>query len=58
LICQDGKTKIEGIGFNLGSYYDAISTGKLFDIVFTIEENTWNGRTSLQLNIKDIKMES
>ena len=58
LICQDRKTKIKGIGFNLGSYHDAISKGNLFDIVFTIEENTWNGRTSLQLNIKDIKTES
>jgi len=58
LICQDGKTKIDGIGFNLGSYYDTISKGSLFDIVFTIEENIWNGRTSLQLNIKDIKRES
>jgi hypothetical protein len=26
-----------------------------FDVVYHIEENTFNGRTSLQLNIKDLK---
>jgi len=56
LISEDGKTKIDGIGFNLGNFYDKISRGDLFDVVFTIEENVWNGRTTLQLNIKDIKL--
>ena len=26
-----------------------------FDLVYTIEENNWNGKKSIQLNIKDLK---
>ena len=53
---SDSKT-YSAIGFNLGDKYPFISTGKPFKAVFTIEENVWNGITSLQLNIKDIKVE-
>ena len=52
----DFKT-YNAIGFNLGHKYDLVSNGKAFKAVFTIEENIWNGVTSLQLNIKDIKAE-
>lgn len=44
------------IGFGLGSYYDKIRNGEAFDIVYQIVENQWNGKTSIQLNIKDIKI--
>ena len=26
-----------------------------FDIIYHVEENTWNNITSIQLNVKDIK---
>jgi len=52
----DFKT-YNAIGFNLGDKYDLISNGKAFKAVFTIEENHWNGNTSLQLNLRDIKSE-
>ncbi len=57
VVSKDGQ-RIDGIGFNFGNFYDKISNGDLFNVVFTIEENVWNGRTSLQLNIKDIKIEN
>lgn len=44
------------IGFNLGHFYQPISEGKAFDMVYAIEENEWNGKVSLQLRIKDIKI--
>ncbi len=50
----DQKT-YNAIGFGLGKKFDEINNGKSFDAVFTIEENHWNGITSLQLNIKDLK---
>ena len=53
----DQKT-YNAIGFGLGEKYDLISNGNSFKAVFTIEENHWNGITSLQLNIKDIKAEN
>ncbi len=53
----DQKT-YNAIGFGLGKNYDLISNGNTFQTVFTIEENHWNGVTSLQLNLKDIKTEN
>lgn len=52
----DQKT-YNAIGFGLGDKYDLISNGHPFKAVFTIEENHWNGITSLQLNLKDLKQE-
>ena len=56
VISEEGQ-RMDGIGFNLGSFYDKIANGNPFSVVFTIEENHWNGNTTLQLNIKDIKLE-
>ncbi len=50
----DQKT-YNAIGFGLGNKYELINKGNSFKAAFTIEENHWNGITSLQLNIKDIK---
>jgi len=52
----DQKT-YNAIGFGLGDKFDEINNGKPFQTVFTIEENQWNGITSLQLNLKDIRAE-
>ncbi|NOQ92915.1 MAG: single-stranded-DNA-specific exonuclease RecJ [Flavobacteriaceae bacterium] len=52
----DQKT-YNAIGFGLGDKFDIINNGNSFKAVFTIEENHWNGITSLQLNIKDIKVD-
>lgn len=52
----DQKT-YNAIGFGLGEKFNLINNGKSFKAVFTIEENHWNGITSLQLNLKDIKID-
>lgn len=46
----------DAIGFQLGEFHPIISRKIPFDIAFTIEENNWNGKTSLQLNVKDIRV--
>jgi len=43
------------IAFGMHEYNDYIKSGKPFDICYTIEENTYNGKTSIQLLIKDIR---
>ena len=48
--------KVDAIGFGLGSFAPALVAQKPFDMVFTIEENEWNGKSLVQLNIKDIKL--
>ncbi len=54
-VTQNGSTPISGIGFNLGDKLPAINNGNPFDAVFSIDENEWQGRASLQLKLKDIK---
>lgn len=53
---QNG-TVLDAVGFNLGHHYNAIGVGdKLVDLVYQIDENTWMGRTTIQLKIKDLKI--
>ena len=53
---SDQKT-YNSIGFNLGDKHQITKNGKSFKAVFNIDENHWNGNTSLQLLLKDIKEE-
>ncbi len=53
-ISQNGSTPIGGIGFGLAKKFHIIKNGA-FDICYQIDTNTWNGNTSLQLKVKDIK---
>ncbi len=43
------------IGFNLAEKADMVSSGIPFDLVYTIDINKWNGKETVQLNIKDIR---
>lgn len=47
--------KLNGIAFGMGHLLTEIQQ-KNFDMVFTIEENFWNDKLSLQLSVKDIKI--
>lgn len=48
----DGRITFDAIAFRLGHLYADLP--KNVDILFTFETNEWNGRVTLQLNIKDI----
>ncbi len=56
-ITTENNTKmvLDAIGFNQAGNYQLINMGMPFDICFTIEENNYRNKRSLQLNIKDIK---
>ena len=43
------------LNFGQGDALPKVLSGKPFDLCFTIEEQTWEERTSLQLMVKDIK---
>ncbi len=47
----------KAIAFQQGHHYENIRDGMLFNACYHIEENEWNGVTSIQLNIKDLKFE-
>jgi single-stranded-DNA-specific exonuclease len=56
LIGQEGSEHIfQAVAFDLSEHYNKLSRRDPFQMVFTVEENTFNGTTTLQLRIKDIK---
>lgn len=46
---------MEVIGFNLAEKQDDVASGMPFQMAFTIENNTWKNKQTLQLNAKDIR---
>jgi single-stranded-DNA-specific exonuclease len=44
------------IGFGLAEHQKEVSKGSMFDICYQIDENDFQGKTSLQLNLKDLKI--
>jgi single-stranded-DNA-specific exonuclease len=56
LVGQEGSDHVfQSVAFDLGENYERLSRRDLFQMAFTVEENTYNGTTTLQLRIKDIK---
>jgi single-stranded-DNA-specific exonuclease len=47
---------IRAIAFNQAQHLRKIKNGSSFDIAFTLVENNFRGNTTIQLNIKDIKI--
>lgn len=52
------QTPVSAIAFNMQQYGEHVLSGEPFDICYTIEENTYNGNTSIQLLIKGIRIRS
>lgn len=48
---------INAIAFGQGKKHGKISNGKAFDIAYTLTENHFRGHTTLQINVKDIKID-
>ncbi len=46
---------VQGIAFNMEQFMPIVKSKKPFDICYTVEENTYNGITTIQLLIKDIR---
>ena len=57
IIDDKSHTPIHGIAFGMHKHNKHIKNMNPFNICYTIEENTYNGNTSLQLLVKDIKEE-
>ncbi len=47
---------MQAIAFGMSRFNNHIKSAKPFDICYTVEENTYNGNTSIQLMIKDIRV--
>ncbi|MDR0795260.1 MAG: single-stranded-DNA-specific exonuclease RecJ [Tannerella sp.] len=46
---------VHGIAFGMHKHFSYIKDGQPFDICYTVEENTYNGITTIQLMVKDIR---
>ncbi|WP_282786376.1 single-stranded-DNA-specific exonuclease RecJ [Flavobacterium croceum] len=54
-IKQPNSIGIDAIGFGLGDKINLVQNQQVFNAVFSIEENEFNGVVNLQLKIKDIQ---
>lgn len=54
-IKQGDAVRFSGIGFGLGNKIDIVSSGRPFSAVYCLDENHWDGRTTIQLRVKDIR---
>lgn len=50
------RISFEAVGFGMGNLYSKLTIGKPIDIAYNLILNEWNGKKSLQLKIKDIKI--
>lgn len=47
--------ELSAIGFNMADKADLVASGCAFDCAFTLETNTWQNRTTLQIQVRDIR---
>jgi len=52
---RQDRSIYEAIGFRMIDDYEKLIVGRAIDILYNISENHWNGKTSLQLEIKAIR---
>ena len=52
-LSQGDAPRVQAVGFGLGVRPEDL--GQPVDVLFAVQENTWAGRTSLQIFLKDIR---
>ena len=53
---KQNKTPFESIGFNMAEHYEKLIQNAPIDIAYVVGENYWNGQSTIQLELKDIKL--
>lgn len=67
LVGRDGKhlkctlqdengIRLDAIGFGMGNMADSLVSHSLVDAAYTVELNTWNEQTQVQLKLKDMRI--
>lgn len=52
---KDSTRSFDAIGFSYGKTFPDLKQGERVDVAFQLNENTWNGKTSIQLKLVDMK---
>jgi single-stranded-DNA-specific exonuclease len=55
-VLKQDNIVLTGIGFNMAEKFHLLQMKSPVDVVFTIDENEWDGTTTLQLKIIDFKL--
>jgi single-stranded-DNA-specific exonuclease len=58
VVLKQGNITYAGIGFGMADKYALLANKQPVDIVFTIDENDWQGEKSLQLRLVDLRSAS
>ena len=53
---RQGRQTLDAIGFGMGEHYENLISNKPIDIAYVITENEWQGRRTIQLEVKDLKL--
>ena len=56
LVVKKDNVVFTGIGFNMADKFFLLQMKKPIDIVYTLDENEWNGESVLQLKVIDIRL--
>ncbi len=52
---SQGRGRIEGVGFGFAEVFESVDVAtELFDIVYELNLNTWNGREKLEIRLVDL----
>ncbi len=58
-VAQNGSGTFDVIGFNMHEYLPMVRNSKdqPIDIAYSLEENFWNGRRTLQIRLRDVQLQ-
>ena len=54
---QDGKS-LRAVGFGMGDLYESLRRARSVSVAFTPQINSWQGNESVELHLKDVKIDS
>lgn len=54
-VCSSGQV-MDAIAFNFGDRFSQVNAAKVFSLAFSLDENTFNGRTALQIKVKGVQV--
>ena len=57
-LTANGGRKFEALAFNKGFLAEQIEIGQKVNVAYQLGKNTWNGKSRIQLKLKDIKAQS